>query len=93
MKSKNYYNKRNEKFLKYWETKRVDKKKYTIKISATFSFMISTIFCLIKYGFTTDFLKSFPLCFLITSIIYAVYVYFIEYNLHEKRYQKLKKEL
>ena len=57
-----------------------------------FSFMISIVFCLISAGFTIDFLNIFPLTFLITTIVYGLYVYFIEYNLLEKRYQKLKKE-
>jgi len=89
MSSKDYQEKKNKKFLKYWETKRASKTKYTLKTSAIFSFILSTIYCFIKDGFTINFLKSFPLFFLITTIIYALYVYFIEYNLHEKRYQKL----
>lgn len=56
------------------------------------SFLLSIFFCVISDGFTTDFLKIFPLTFLITTIFYGLYVYFIEYNLLEKRYQKLKKE-
>lgn len=83
---------KNERFLKYWEQKRISKKKYTIKNSASFSFIFSVFFCLIKDGFNSDFLKSFPLVFLITTVVYALYVYFIEYNLQEKRYQKLKKK-
>jgi hypothetical protein len=57
-----------------------------------FRFMPSIIFCLISDGFTIDFLKIFPVTFLITTIVYVLYVYFIEYNLLEKRCQKLKKE-
>ena len=84
--------KKNEEFLIYWETKRENKIKYTLITSATFSIIVSIIYCLIKHGFSTDFFNTFPYFFLIASMVYAVYVYFVEYNLHEKRYQKLKKK-
>ncbi|MFT6066181.1 MAG: hypothetical protein ACJAYY_002301 [Paraglaciecola sp.] len=92
MASKHQYTKKNDKFIEYWKIKRTNKKNYTIKTSAMFSFMLSIIFCLISDGFTLDFLKIFPVTFLVTTIVYGLYVYFIEYNLLEKRYQKLKKE-
>ena len=86
------HKKKNDKFCTYWETKRTSKKNYTLKNTAIFSFPFSIIYCLIKEGFTVEFLKFFPFLFAITTILYGLYVYFIEYNLQEKRYQKLKKE-
>ncbi|APZ46802.1 hypothetical protein BW723_11125 [Polaribacter reichenbachii] len=93
MEPNNFIDKRNQKFLKYWEEKRKNKKEYTIKNSAVFSFIFSALYCVIKYGFSTESLKVFPICFLMISVVYGLYVYFIEFNLHEKKYQKLKKEL
>ncbi|WP_405565966.1 hypothetical protein [Polaribacter sp. Asnod6-C07] len=93
MEPNSYMDKRNQKFLKYWEEKRKNKKEYTIKNSAVFSFIFSALYCVIKYGLTAEASKVFPICFLMISVIYGLYVYFIEFNLHEKKYEKLKKEL
>ena len=93
MDTKDFQKRKNQKFIKYWEQKRTNKRNYTIKSTFSFSFIISIVYCLISYGFTMEFIKSFPLFFFISTIIYGLYVYFIEFNIQEKRYQKLKKEL
>lgn len=92
MNSNEAINKRNEKFLKYWEHKRKDKKNYTIKNAVIFSFVFSCIISLINNGFSNVFFKTFPIYFFICSIIFGLYVYFIEFNVQEKRYQKILKE-
>lgn len=92
MDSKEFQNKKNERFLKYWEQKRTNKKQYTIKNAVIFSFVFSCIISIIKNGFSNVFFKSFPIYFFICSIIFGLYVYFIEFNVQEKRYQKILKE-
>ena len=93
MSSKKYQNKKNEKFLKYWEHKRTNKKQYTIKNAVIFSFVFSCFISIINNGFSNAFFKAFPIYFFICSIIFGLYVYFIEFNVQEKRYQKILKEL
>ena len=83
---------RNEKFLKYWEQKRINKKQYTIKNAVVFSFVFSCIISLIKSGFSNVFFKTFPIYFFVCTIIFGLYVYFIEFNVQEKRYQNILKE-
>lgn len=92
MDSKDLKNNKNEKFLKYWEHKRKDKKNYAIKNAVIFSFVFSCIISIINSGFSNIFFKTFPIYFFICSILFGLYVYFIEFNVQEKRYQKILKE-
>lgn len=93
MSLKDKHNNKNDLFLKYWEQKRINKKQYTIKNAVIFSFVFSCIISLINNGFSNLFFKTFPIYFFICSIIFGLYVYFIEFNVQEKRYQKILKEL
>lgn len=78
------HKKKNQKFYKYWKSKRTSKKNYTLKTTTIFSFPCSLIYCFIKDGFTVEFLKFFPFLFAITTAAYGFYVYFMEYKLQEK---------
>ncbi|AQS92831.1 hypothetical protein [Polaribacter sp. BM10] len=91
MNSKDYYKKKNEGLLKYWEPKRENRLKYALLQSLYFAVPFSFIFQALESlkGFLT---LQFAFKFISIFCIYFLLTYYITYNMYEKRYQKLKND-
>lgn len=91
MSSKEYYKKKNEGLLKYWEPKRGNRLKYALLQSLYFAVPFSFIFQVLEsaQGFLS---LQFAFKFISIFSIYFLLTYYITYNMYEKKYQKLKKE-
>ncbi|PQJ78895.1 hypothetical protein [Polaribacter porphyrae] len=92
MKSKEYYQKLNIKFMSYWKIKRENKLKYVIKSTCFFAIPLSLVLGVSIFGTKELLSTKNQILTLTTFIVYGLYVFFIEYRINEKRYQKLLKE-
>lgn len=92
MNSKKYYERRNIKFVNYWTKKREHKLKYSLLLTSYFAIPLSLILGISNHGFSELFSFRFLMMFSFTFFFYFLIVYFIEFPLIEKRYQKLLKE-
>ena len=84
------------KFLRHWAKKRTQKGKYIIKKTVFQSIFFSLFMVFFEYKdkdylFDFDLLKSFLILFLISIVLWGASSSW-EFNLTEKRYQKLLKE-
>lgn len=82
----------NSKFLEYWSKKREKKLQFTIKNTTLFALPLSIVLGVTNYGWSR--LLSFEnmVLTILTFSIYGCFVYFIEFKINEKRYQKLLRE-
>ncbi|SDS14348.1 hypothetical protein SAMN05216503_2109 [Polaribacter sp. KT25b] len=92
MNSKKYYEKKNENFINYWNDKRKNKHKYSFFQACIFIIPFSIFLGILNYGLKNLISLKFILLFSISFFIYYLFTYFIDFRIHEKRYQKLKKE-
>ena len=92
MKSKEYYKNLDKKFIKHWSKKRDSRVKYTLLYTSFFALPLSIILGISNFGFKGLISLKFLLLSFLTFIIYGVFVYFIEYQVQEKRFQKKIKE-
>lgn len=78
-------------FLKYWESKRTNRVKYAILQSLYFAVPFSIVFQAIEsaQGFLT---LNFGFKLLTIFSVYFLLSFYISYNIHEKKYKKLKKQ-
>lgn len=92
MNPKEYYQKKTQGFLNYWVKKRKNRLKYAVFESLYFSIPFSLFLSILNDGFSE--IVSLHFVFKLSSIflIYFLYSYGLVFKLHEKRYQKLKKE-
>lgn len=86
------HNNLNLKFVNYWKRKRVNRLKYTILHTSFFAIPLSLVLAYTNYGIKGLFSTKSLVLFLLTFIIYGLFVNFIEFRLNEKRYQKLLKD-
>jgi hypothetical protein len=84
--------KKNENLIKYWEEKRGNRVKYAILQSLYFAIPFSVVFQAIEslQGFLT---LNFGFKFLTIFSVYFLLTYYVSYNIYEKKYQKIKKQL
>ena len=84
--------KKNENLINYWEQKRENRVKYAILQSLYFAIPFSIVFQAIEslQGFLT---LNFAFKFLTIFSVYFLLTYYVSYNIYEKKYQKIKKQL
>ena len=84
--------KKKDNIIKYWEPKRGNRVKYAILQSLYFAIPFSIVFQAIEslQGFLT---LNFGFKFLTIFSVYFLLTYYVSYNMYEKKYQKLKKQL
>lgn len=92
MNNSNHYNKINKRFIEYWSKKREKKLKYYIINTSFFSVPLSLILGYSNFGFEGFLTLKFLVMFITTFLLYFLFIYFIEFPINEKRYQKLIKE-
>jgi hypothetical protein len=90
MNLKEYEQKKKEGFIKHWETKRKNRAKCALIQSIYFVIPFSIIFQLFEsvHGFLTI---LFGFKFLTIFSLHFLLFYYVVYNRHEKKYQKIKK--
>lgn len=83
---------KNDNFIKYWEAKRGNKVKYAVLQSLYFAIPFSIVFQALEnlQGFFT---LNFAFKFLTIFSVYFLLTHYISYNIYEKKYQKIKKQL
>ncbi|WP_299013863.1 hypothetical protein [uncultured Polaribacter sp.] len=91
MNSKDYYKKKNDGLLKYWEPKRENRLKYAVLQTLYFAVPFSFIFQALE-SFSGFLSLQFLFKFVSIFCIYFLLTYYITYNIYEKKYQKLMKE-
>ncbi len=92
MNNSNHYNKLNKRFIEYWSKKREKKLKYYIINTSFFSVPLSLTLGWTNFGFKGLYSFKFLVMFITTFLLYFLIIYFIEFPINEKRYQKLIKE-
>nr|WP_298993716.1 hypothetical protein [uncultured Polaribacter sp.] len=92
MNNSNHYIKLNNRFIEYWSKKREKKLKYYIINTSFFSVPLSLILGYSNFGFKGMYSFKFLVMFITTFLLYFLFIYFIEFPINEKRYQKLIKE-
>ena len=83
---------KNDNIINYWEQKRGNRVKYAILQSLYFAIPFSIVFQAIEslQGFLT---LNFGFKFLTIFSVYFLLTYYVSYNIYEKKYQKIKKQL
>jgi hypothetical protein len=91
MSSKDYYKKKNDGLLKYWEPKRGNRLKYALLQSLYFAIPFSFVFQALEsmQGFLS---LQFGFKFISIFSIYFLLTFYITYTIYEKKYQKLIKD-
>lgn len=92
MKSKEYYKQLDEKFTKRWAKKRANKFKYVLTTTSFFAIPLSFILGISNFGMKGLVSLKFLILTLLTFLIYAGFVYFVEFKVQEKRFQKITKK-
>ena len=92
MNSKSYYKNLDTKFIKYWEKKRENKYFYTFFHTTYFALPISVILGITNFGISGLLTFNNIILTFLTFFFYSLYVYFFEFNINERRYQKIIKE-
>ena len=92
MNSEKHYNNLNLRFINYWSKRRSNKLKYTFLNTSFFAIPLSMVLSFTNYGLDGLLSSKSLVLFLLTFIIYGLFVYFVEFRLNEKRFQKLIKE-
>ena len=92
MNNSNHYNKLNKRFIKYWSKKREKKLTYYIINTSFFAVPLSFVLGWTNFGFKGLYSFKFLVMFITTFLLYFLFIYFIEFPINEKRYQKLIKE-
>ena len=89
MSTKDTNQKKKDNFIKYWETRRSNRLKYSIIQSLYFVIPFSLIFQLLENvkGFFT---LNFAFKFITIFSVYFLLTYYITYNIHEKKFKKHK---
>lgn len=91
MNSKEYYQKKNNGFINYWQKSRQNRFKYASLQSIYFITPLSVIMQLLE-GYKSFIFINFIIKFIIGLISYFLLTYFITFVLHEKRFKKLTKQ-
>ncbi|WP_298765455.1 hypothetical protein [uncultured Polaribacter sp.] len=90
MNSKEYYKKKTEGFITFWETKRDHKLKYALLQSVYYAIPFSIVFQALEN--TSGFLTlQFGFKLLAIFCIYFLLSFYVSFNIYERKYQKLKK--
>lgn len=90
--SKEYYNNLNTKFIKYWSKKRAHKLQFIIKNTTLFALPLALVLGVSIDGWNSLLTLQHLILTALTFLIYGCFVYFVEFKINEKRYQKLLKE-
>ncbi|WP_299063751.1 hypothetical protein [uncultured Polaribacter sp.] len=81
---------KNHVFIEYWDKKRTNRLKYALLQSVYFAIPFSFVFQAIESveGFLT---LNFVFKLLTIFSVYFLLSYYVSYNIHERKYKRLKK--
>ncbi len=88
-----FYQKKNEQFIKNWSKKRLNKVRFSLIESFYYSFFFSLIFGFFLQESKNILSTSTLFVFVISFILYFLVSYFLLFSIYENRYQRLIKEI
>lgn len=90
--SNEFYQKKNEQFIKNWSKKRLNKVRFSLIESFYYSFFFSLIFGFFLQESKNILSTSTLFIFIISFVLYFLVSYFLLFSIYENRYQRLTKE-